>query len=94
MDYRMYSGGADAGQEVVALIKESLKNQNIKTDAPLKMVAFEGSEGTKFYLNGHAEATEIPSTGQFVTPYGGAFYMPIYKLTFEESFSGNIYYII
>lgn len=94
MDYRMYSGGADAGKDVVALIKESLKEQNIKLNTPLKMVAFEGSAGTKFYLNGHAEVTEIPSTGQFVTPYNGAFHMPIYKLTFEESFSGNIYYIL
>ena len=83
MDYRMYSGGAQAGKDVVALIKESLKNQNIKTEAPLKMVAFEGSEGTRFYLNGHAEATEIPSTCQFVTPYGGPLYMPIYRLVFE-----------
>lgn len=94
MDYRMYSGGVEAGKDVVALIKESLKSQNIKTNSPLKMVAFEGSEGTKFYLNGHAEATEIPSTGQFVTPYNGAVYMPVYKLTFEDAFSGNIYYIV
>lgn len=94
MDYRMYSGGASAGQDVVALIKESLKSQNIRTsNAPLKMVAFEGDEGTKFFLNGHAEPMEIPSTGQFVTPYNGAYCMPIYKLTFEEAFSGNIYYI-
>ena len=30
MDYRMYSGGADAGKDVVALIKESLKEQNME----------------------------------------------------------------
>lgn len=95
MDYRMFSDGVVAGQDAVALIRESLKAQNIKmSNIPLKMVAFEGAEGTKFYLNGHAEPMEIPSTGQFVTPYGGAFYMPIYKLTFEKAFTGNIYYII
>ncbi len=51
MDYRMYSGGAPAGKNVIPLIKESLKAQGIKVDGPLKMVAFEGSSGTKFKLN-------------------------------------------
>jgi hypothetical protein len=51
MDYRMYSGGASAKQNVVPLIKESLKAQGIKVDGPLKMIAFEGDAGTEFKLN-------------------------------------------
>ena len=94
MDYRMYSDGAPAGKNVVPLIKKSLKEQGIKVDGPLKMVAFEGNSGTKFKLNQHKEFTEIPSTGQFTTPYSGERYMPIYNLTFESAFDGNIYYII
>lgn len=94
MDYRMYSGGASANQNVVPLIKESLKAQGIKVDGPLKMVAFEGDAGTKFKLNQHEESTVIPSTGQFTTPYSGDRFMPIYYLAFEKAFSGNIYYII
>lgn len=94
MDYRMYSGGAPAGKNVVPLIKESLKAQGIKVDGPLKMVAFEGTSGTKFKLNQHAEYTAIPSTGKFFTPYAGDRFMPIYNLAFENAFSGNIYYII
>lgn len=95
MDYRMYSEGAPAGADVVTLIKESLKSKGVKlTSAPLKMIAFEGSAGTRFFLNGHVEPTEIPSTGQFITPYSGAYYMSIYKLVFEQAFFGNIYYIL
>ena len=94
MDYRMYSGGAPAGKNVIPLIKESLKAQGIKVDGPLKMVAFEGSSGTKFKLNSHDEETAIPSTGRFVTPYAGDRFMPVYNLTFTEAFSGDIYYII
>lgn len=94
MDYRMYSGGAPAGENVVPLIKESLKEQHIKVDGPLKMVAFEGSAGTTFKLNGHDEVTAIPSTGKFYTPYAGDRFMPIYSLIFDGAFTGNIYYII
>lgn len=94
MDYRMYSGGAPAGKNIVPLIKKSLKDQGIKVDGPLKMVAFEGAAGTKFKLNSHEEDTAIPSTGQFTTPYGEHRYMPIYNLTFEEQFDGDIYYIV
>ena len=94
MDYRMYADGAEAGKNVVDLIKKSLKDQGIKVPGPLKMIAFEGDEGTKFKLNTHAEFMEIPSTGKFCTPYHGTYFMPIYNLTFEQSFSGNIYYII
>lgn len=58
------------------------------------MIAFEGEAGTKFKLNNHKEAMEIPSSGKFYTPYGGERFMPIYSLVFETAFSGNIYYII
>lgn len=93
MDYRMYSGGAPAGKNVVALIKESLKQQRIKVDGPLKFVGFEGA-GTTFKLNGHAEVITTPSSGYFITPYAGDRFMPIYNLEFEQDFSGPIYYII
>lgn len=94
MDYRMYSEGATAGKNVVPDIIKSLNNSGNSLRGPLKMVAFEGAAGTSFRLNDHAEATVIPSTGQFYTPYGGDRFMPIYKLIFDQDFSGNIYYII
>ena len=94
MDYRMYTGPIPANKNVVPLIKDSLKNQGIKVDGPLKMVAFEGPVGTKFKLNTHEEYIAIPETGHFYTPYGSNRYMPIYNLIFQNNFSGNIYYII
>ena len=94
MDYRMYTGPIPANKNVVPLIKDFLKNQGIKVDGPLKMVAFEGEAGVEFKLNTHKEKSAIPSTGRFVTPYGGDRFMPIYNLTFIEDFNGNIYYII
>lgn len=94
MDYRMYSGGAPAGENVVPLIINSLKQQGIKQNGPLKMVAFEGEAGTTFKLNSHEETTVIPKTGQFYTPYTGDKFMPIYSLIFPSGFNGNIYYII
>ena len=94
MDYRMYTGPIPANKNVVNLIKTALKEQNIKVDYPLKMVAFEGSAGTSFKLNGHDEVTKIPNSGCFYTPYGSNTYMPIYSLIFDEEFSGDIYYIV
>lgn len=94
MDYRMYTGPIPAHKNVIPLIKDSLKNQGIKVDGPLKMVAFEGVAGTEFKLNTHEEKSAIPSTGKFSTPYAGNYFMPIYNLTFEKAFNGNIYYII
>lgn len=93
MDYRMYSGECPAGENVVSLIKESLKSQRIKVDGPLKFVGFEGA-GITFKLNGHTEVTKVPSTGYFITPYAGDRFMPVYSLVFEKDFIGDIYYII
>lgn len=94
MDYRMWNGGAKAGENVIPIIIKSLNNNGEKQKPPLKMVAFEGDAGTSFKLNNHPEATVIPSTGQFYTPYGGDRFMPIFSLVFDADFSGNIYYII
>lgn len=94
MDYRMYSGGAPAGENVVTLIKESLKEQGIKINSPLRFVGFEGSAGMMFHLNDHEEPIAIPSTGKFITPFNGERFMPIYSLVFDGGFSGNIYYIV
>lgn len=94
MDYRMYSGGVPAGVNAVDLIKESLKKQGIRTSTPLKFVGFEGPVGTVFYLNNHKEVTKIPNAGKFITPFDGERYMPIYRLEFLSSFSGDIYYIV
>lgn len=94
MDYRMYSGGATAGRNVVQDIIKSINSAGEHQRGPLKMVAFEGAAGTSFKLNDHAESTVIPSTGQFYTPYGGDRFMPIYRLVFDQDFNGNIYYII
>lgn len=94
MDYRMYSGGATAGENVVPVIIDSLNSNGEKQRAPLKMVAFEAAAGTLFTLNNHPEKTAVPSNGKFFTPYGGDRFMPIYSLVFDSDFSGNIYYII
>lgn len=94
MDYRMYSGGASPKENVVQTIKKELKKQNINFGDTLRMVAFEGTPGTAFYLNGHEEVMKIPQTGKFYTPYNGDKGMSIYRLEFLGNFSGDIYYII
>ena len=94
MDYRMYTGGISAGKNAVSEIIKSLNENGEHQRGPLKMVAFEGTEGTLFTLNNHAEKTAIPSTGKFYTPYTGDHFMSIWSLVFDSNFSGNIYYII
>lgn len=95
MDYRMYSGGASANENVVSLIKESAYNDDgLKFHTPLKFVGFTGDVGTVFYLNGSNSPMKIPSTGYFITPFDGERYMGIYSLVFENDFTGDIYYII
>lgn len=94
MDYRMYSGGAPANENVIPIIIKELNDNGMKVSGPLKFIAFEGSAGTTFYLNNHKELTKIPSTGKFITPYTGERFMPIYSLKFPDGFVRNIYYII
>lgn len=94
MDYRMYSGGVPAGENVIPLIIKSLNAQGEQQRGPLKMVAFEGDAGLTFKLNNHKEVMAIPSTGKFYTPYSGDRYMAIFSLIFTQPFAGNIYYII
>lgn len=93
MDYRMYSGTVPAGKNVVTLIKDSLKEQGIMINTPLKFIGFECAN-TTFKLNGHKESIAAPSNGYFITPYAGDRFMPIYNLVFDEDFYGTIYYII
>lgn len=94
MDYRMFSEGCPAGKDVVTLIRKSLKEQGITLTTPLRFVGFEGAPGTTFTLNNHKEKTKIPSSGAFITPFNGDKGMNIYKLVFDSSFSGDIYYIV
>lgn len=95
MDYRMYKANVSANEEVVSLIKESIKQiDNIKSDAPFRFIGFQGDAGTEFYLNNSNVAMEIPDCGYFITPFDGERYMPIYSLKFDQAFDGNIYYII
>lgn len=95
MDYRMYSGGASAGENVVTLIKNELYTKSkIQNQAPLKFIGFEGTAGTLFTLNNQKDKMAIPSSGKFITPYNGTQYCPIYSLVFDDAFSGYIYYIM
>lgn len=96
MDYRMHKGGAKAGENVVQLIEKHLNEQGqVKTGKlVLDFIGFEGAPGTKFTLNNQKDKMEIPSCGNFVTPYQGDKYMRITSLVFDADFNGNIYYII
>lgn len=98
MDYKMYrpSGSIPAGKNVVSLIKESLKQDGITLNAPLRFIGFEASPGVQFYLNGTKEANlmEVPSTGKFITPFDGERGVAIHSLVFKASFNGKIYYIM
>lgn len=95
MDYRMYTANVGANEEVVSLIKESLKQtDNITSVTPFRFIGFEGDTGTQFYLNGSTNPMEIPSCGYFITPFDGERCMPIYSLKFAQSFTGSIYYIL
>ena len=96
MDYRMYSGGAPAGKNVVKLIEEHLREQGqVKIgQLILDFVGFEGAAGTTFTLNNQRDKMVIPNCGHFITPHDGDKYMKIYSLVFDNTFTGNIYYII
>lgn len=94
MDYRMYSCNCAAGENIVSLIKESLKSQGITAHTPLKFIGFEATPGTMFKINKNKDAMAVPSVGKFISPFAGDRYMPIYHLEFLEGFQGNIYYII
>lgn len=96
MDYRMYSGGAPAGKNVVELISKHLREQNqVKVGKlVLDFIGFEGAAGTEFTLNNQEDKMKIPSSGHFITPYDGEKYMKISSLVFDIDFSGDIYYII
>ena len=95
MEYRMWKCTAGAMENCVPLIKASVKeNDNISMGSSLRFVGFEGTAGTKFYLNDSNEEMEIPAVGHFVTPFTGERGMNIWSLKFKEAFSGNIYYII
>lgn len=94
MDYRMYSCNCQAGENVVSLIKESLKSQGITAHTPLKFIGFEAPPGTTIRLNKNKDVMVVPSAGKFISPYSGDRYMPIHHLEFLDGFTGNIYYII
>ena len=51
MDYRMYTGGVSAGENVVDKIKTELEREGLKITKPLRWIGFEGDAGTKFTLN-------------------------------------------
>lgn len=98
MDYKMFkpTSSIPAGKNVVSLIKESLKQDGITLNAPLRFIGFEASPGIQFYLNGTKEANlmEVPSSGNFITPFDGERGVSIHYLAFKNSFSGSIYYIM
>lgn len=97
MDYKMFkpSGGIPANKNVVTLIRESLKKDGIRIDAPLRFIGFEAPSGTQFYLNGTTDSDkmEVPSIGNFITPFDGERGANVHTLIFPSGFSGAIYYI-
>lgn len=85
---------ADANENVLKKIYEYL-NTNYKyfnTKFSVRFVGFEAAEGTTFKINGIGN--RVPSSGYFITPYGGNYYMNINSLTFDEGCSGLNIYII
>ena len=92
----MYDKGALAGENVVELIAQHLREQGqVKTGKLiLDFVGFEGAAGTTFTLNNQEDKMRIPSSGHFITPYDGEKYMKISSLVFDSAFDGDIYYII
>ena len=95
MDYRMYkpTSPIPANTNVVTLIKQELKSFGITSRTPLRFIAFEADAGTTFTLNDANNKMEVPSTGNFITPFDGERGVQIYNLTFDSAFEGNIYYI-
>lgn len=94
MNYRMYSGGAPSGKNVVELIKEDLKKIGYNQEPfYLDFVGFEGSTGTEFTIN-KDNTLKIPKCGYFITPYTTERHERINSLIFTSAFTGNIYYII
>lgn len=95
MDYRMFkpSSGISAGENVVTLIKESMKKAGLTLHTPLQFIGFESAPGTTFYLNDKNNKLEVPQCGYFITPFDGQRGTHIYYLSFDNSFNGAIYYI-
>lgn len=95
MDYRMFksSGDIPAGENVVTLIKESMKKSGLTSHTPLQFIGFEAPSGTTFYLNDESNKIEVPACGYFITPFDGQRGTHIYYLSFADSFNGTIYYI-
>lgn len=60
MDYRMYDKGAPAGENVVELIAQHLREQGqVKTGKLiLDFVGFEGTAGTTFTLNNQEDKND------------------------------------
>ena len=81
-DYRMFSDGAAAGENVINLIKKKLKSQGITTGNSFRFVGFEGEAGTKFKLNDQEDWIAIPTSGSFISPFGEEHFMPIHSLVF------------
>lgn len=83
-----------AGEDAVKKIYEQIHKENgyFNTRFILKFVGFEAPSGTSLKINGIRNV--VPSSEYFISPYNGSTYMNIQTLTFDEDFSGNIYYII
>ena len=62
------------------------------TKFSVRFIGFEAAVGTSFKLN--KIANKVPSTGHFISPYNGEYYMVIDSLTFDEGCSGIDFYII
>ena len=86
MDYRMYSGGAPAGENVVEIIKKHLEEQHqIKVDKlVLDFVGFEGAAGTKIV------PCRPGNIGGFGWNFGCSSFVNIYYKGTEEQWNAII----
>ena len=84
---------AGADENIVPLIfKEMTGNIPVATKCKLQFVGFEAKEGTKIKING--VPNQVPSTGNFITPYDSVNHMIINSLTFNEGCSElNVWFL-
>lgn len=94
MAYACVNVTAAANEDVLKKIYEYLNSEYgyYNTKFSLRFVGFEASAGTTFKLN--EIGNKVPSTGYFVTPYNGEYYMIINSLTFDNGCTGMDFYII
>lgn len=94
-NYRTMTLSAEANENLVPKIYKLLTESGNYTTPRffLDFVGFEANAGTSFKINDNP--LKVPSTGKFITPYGGeSNHIVIHSLTFDQAISNMDFWVI